>query len=73
MGDTVTELVRLLDAFDALPDSVLLRARSCGPLHLTPGAPVGDVGTWIAEQVGRARTGQLFPAVPLFVAAARRP
>ncbi|MEU4533762.1 hypothetical protein AB0G15_02740 [Streptosporangium sp. NPDC023825] len=31
-----------------------------------------DAGTWIAEQAGRARTGRLFVAVPLFVAAARR-
>ena len=29
--------------------------------------------TWIAEQAGRARNGRLFLAVPLFVAAARRP
>lgn len=43
-GDTVTELVRLLDALDALPDSIRLRARSYDLLHLTPGAPVVDVG-----------------------------
>jgi SAM-dependent methyltransferase len=28
---------------------------------------------WIAEQTGRARSGRLFLAIPLFVAAARRP
>ncbi|GAA2998853.1 methyltransferase domain-containing protein [Streptosporangium longisporum] len=32
-----------------------------------------DVDAWVAEQTGRARTGRLFVAVPIFVAAARRP
>ncbi|GAA4181696.1 methyltransferase domain-containing protein [Streptosporangium oxazolinicum] len=43
-GDPVTELFRMLDALDALPDSVRLRARSYDLLHLAPGAPVVDVG-----------------------------
>lgn len=32
-----------------------------------------QAGTWMADQAGRARDGRLFVAVPLFVAAARRP
>ncbi|MFB9675018.1 methyltransferase domain-containing protein [Streptosporangium vulgare] len=50
-------MVRLLDALDALPDSVRLRARSYDLLHLTPGAPVVDVGCGtglaVAELAGR--------------------
>ncbi|MGJ6963641.1 methyltransferase domain-containing protein [Streptosporangium sp. G11] len=50
-------MVRLLDALDALPDSVRMRARSYDLLHLTPGAPVVDVGCGtglaVAELTGR--------------------
>jgi hypothetical protein len=32
-----------------------------------------DDAAWLAEQYERARTGRLFVAVPMFLAAARRP
>ncbi|WP_031158400.1 methyltransferase domain-containing protein [Streptosporangium roseum] len=51
-GDTTDQLIRSLDAFDALPDSVALRARSYDLLRLTPGAAAVDVGCGAGRAVG---------------------
>ncbi|GAA4234164.1 SAM-dependent methyltransferase [Streptosporangium album] len=49
--DPVSGLIRLLDAVDALPSSVALRAHSYGLLDLAPGAPVVDVGCGVGRAV----------------------
>ncbi|GAA2872975.1 hypothetical protein GCM10010517_33440 [Streptosporangium fragile] len=43
-NDAFTHLLRVLDVLNALPGAITLRARSYELLHLTPGAPVADVG-----------------------------
>ncbi|WP_440067787.1 methyltransferase domain-containing protein [Streptosporangium sp. OZ121] len=75
-GDPVIALIRVLDALDALPDFVRLRARSYDLLNLTPGASVVDVGCGtglaVAEMAGRGARVTGVDLSELMIAEGRR-